>query len=112
MILLQLSGMCDHWDGQSQFELRGEQKVSFSTNCNDMVGNYQYSQFWKEKCFMDDEKVAGAWTDMAADQDVPLQADHYQPGQDDDDDDDDHYHYQEVTLQADDHQPGHLHVQN
>ena len=26
------------------------------------------------------EKVAGAGADMAADQDVPLQADHHQPG--------------------------------
>ena len=40
------------------------------------------------------EKVAGAGADMAADQDVPLQADHHQPGHDfedqDADDDDDH----------------------
>ena len=27
-----------------------------------------------------DEKVAGAWADLAADQDVPLQADHHQSG--------------------------------
>ena len=32
--------------------------------------------------------MAGAWTDMAADQDVPLQADHHQPGQEEADDDD------------------------
>ena len=30
MIFLQLSGMCDHRNGQSQFELRGKQKVSFT----------------------------------------------------------------------------------
>ena len=33
------------------------------------------------------EKVAGAGADMAADQDVPLQADHHQPGLDEDNDD-------------------------
>ena len=35
------------------------------------------------------EKVAGAGADMAADQDVPLQADHHQPGHDFEDQDDD-----------------------
>ena len=35
------------------------------------------------------EKVAGAGADMAADQDVPLQADHHQPGHDFKDQDDD-----------------------
>ena len=34
------------------------------------------------------EKVAGAGADMAADQDVPLQADHHQPGHDLEDQDD------------------------
>ena len=33
------------------------------------------------------EKVAGAGADMAADQDVPLQADHHQPGHDFEDQD-------------------------
>ena len=32
------------------------------------------------------EKVAGTGADMAADQDVPLQADHHQPGHDEDQD--------------------------
>ena len=82
MIFVQLSGMCDHWNGQSQFELWGKQKVSFPTSWNNKICNYQHSQFWR---ITHDEKVAGARPDMAADQDVPLQADHHQPGQDDDD---------------------------
>ena len=32
-----------------------------------------------------DEKVVGAWSDMAADQDVPVQADHHQSGLENDD---------------------------
>ena len=61
--------------------------------------------------------MAGAWPDMAADQDVPLQADHHQPGQYDDDndddaddsvdDEDDDDHYQDVRLQANQRQPNH-----
>ena len=55
--------------------------------------------------------MAGAWPNMAADQDVPLQADHYQPGQDNDDDDDDDdvdvskmmiiikmYHFKQINM--------------
>ena len=58
-----------------------------------------------------DLKMAGAWPDMAADQDVPLQADHHQPGQYDHDDDDDDdvdvnnmmiiikmYHFKQINI--------------
>ena len=38
------------------------------------------------KKMISNEKVAGAGADMAADQDVPLQADHHQPGHNQDQD--------------------------
>ena len=91
MIFVQLSGMCDHWNGQSQFELWGKQKVSFPTSWNNKICNYQHSQ---SRRITHDEKVAGARADMAADQDVPLQADHHQPGQHNDDEKQWWRHYQ------------------